>query len=69
MPDQNITLNGSPHPLPESLTVAALLDALGMTGKPVVVELNREALTPAEHLTTTIHPGAQVELVTLAAGG
>ena len=64
-----ITLNGEPHSIEEPLTVADLLKSLGMSGKPVVVELNGSALTPSEHLTADLPDGARVELITLAAGG
>ena len=33
------------------------------------VELDGRPLTPADHATTEVHPGAKVELITLAAGG
>ena len=64
-----ITLNGQSHPLPQSITVAALLASLGFAGKPVVVELNREALFPRDFEATPVNDGDQVEIVTLAAGG
>ena len=65
----SITLNGQVHPLPESTTVNALLQSLGFAGKPVVVELNREAIFPRDFETTPVNDGDQVEIVTLAAGG
>jgi sulfur carrier protein len=64
-----ITLNGSPHPLADDTTVASLLDALGLSGKPVVVELDGEAVFPRDHAQTLVADGARVEIVTLAAGG
>lgn len=64
-----IQLNGKPHCLASSVTVAELLRELGMDSKPVVVELDGRALAPSAHPTTTVTPGAKVELVTLAAGG
>lgn len=65
----SITLNGARHPLQGSPSVADLLDTLGLSGKPVVVELNGEALTAADHATTPVVPGARLEIITLAAGG
>ncbi len=65
----SITLNGQPHEVPGPLTVAALLAALGLAGKPVVVELDRRPVVAAEHADTLVGPGARVEIVTLAAGG
>lgn len=64
-----ITLNGSPHPVSAETTVASLLDSLGLAGKPVVVELDGEAVFPRDHPQTRIVDGARVEIVTLAAGG
>ncbi len=64
-----IMLNGAPHPVAGPQTVAALLEALGLAGRPVVVELDGRAISPSAHLTTEVKPGAKVELVTLAAGG
>lgn len=68
-PPGTLTLNGSPRPLAEAIPLATLLDQLGLAGKPVVVELNREALAPREHGDTMVHPGDHLEVVTLAAGG
>jgi sulfur carrier protein len=64
-----ITLNGEPHAIAEPLTIASLLESLGMSSKPVVVELNGHALPPSEHLTAEVADGSKVELITLAAGG
>jgi len=65
----SITLNGQAHPLAAPLTVAGLLETLGLGGKPVVVELDHAALSPAEHATAMVADGARVEIVVLAAGG
>lgn len=65
-----LTLNGSPRTFEaESFTVATLLEALGLGGKPVVVELDREPVFPADFAATEVRDGASVEIVTIAAGG
>ena len=64
-----ISLNGQAHELPAPCTVSELLASLGLGGKPVVVELNREPLLPADHPTTRVEADAIIEVVTLAAGG
>jgi sulfur carrier protein len=64
-----ITLNGAPHPLPQETTVERLLENLGLAGKPVVVELDGQAVFPRDHPRAAVKPGARVEIVTLAAGG
>jgi sulfur carrier protein len=47
----------------------ALLRELGLDEKPVVVELNREALAPSEFETRELCDGDQLEVITIAAGG
>ena len=64
-----IQLNGQAHDLPAPCSVAELLADLMLEGKPVVVELDRKPLLPADHATTRVESGAKVEIVTLAAGG
>lgn len=64
-----IVLNGCPHPLPAAVTLAALLESLGLAGKPVVVELNETVVFPRDYPLTTVPDGARLEVVTLAAGG
>ena len=64
-----LLLNGKPHPLAAPVTLADLLDSLGLGGKPVVVELNEVAVFPRDYPLTLVTEGARVEVVTLAAGG
>jgi len=64
-----IILNGDPHPCEPGLTVRALLDSLGLAGRPVLVERNGAALLPGEVATTPLAEGDRLEVVELAAGG
>ncbi len=64
-----IQLNGQPHPLEAPLTLAALLDSLGLSGKPVVAELNEEAIFPRNFGSIHIADKDRLEIITLAAGG
>jgi thiamine biosynthesis protein ThiS len=68
-PPATITLNGAPHPIEGTIPLDCLLDGLGLAGKPVVVELNEQAVFPRDYPRTLIEAGARIELVTLAAGG
>jgi len=68
-PHPTITLNGSPHPIEQPVTLEHLLQSLGLAGKPVVAELNEQPVFPRDYPTTTVQPGAKLEIVTLAAGG
>ena len=65
----SIQLNGRLRPLPGPLSLAALLDSLGLAGKPVVVELNQSVVFPRDYPLTLVSDGARLEVVTLAAGG
>lgn len=65
----NVTINGQIHDIEEHLSILALLQQLGMAEKPVVVELNRVALFPRDFSQTSIPANAEIEIVTLAAGG
>jgi len=64
-----ITINGKDHPLAQSTPLEDLLKDLGFGDKPVVVELNREALSPSEFAQRTIKEGDALEIITIAAGG
>lgn len=64
-----ITLNGSPHPIEAAVSVHGLLESIGFAGKPVVVELDEQAVFPRDYSRTFVKPGASVEIVALAAGG
>lgn len=64
-----IQLNGQAYELECSPTLTELLDSLGLAGKPVVAEVNCEAILPRNFSTTQIVAGDCVEIITLAAGG
>ena len=68
-PSATISLNGAPHPLADAILLDRLLDLLGLAAKPVVVELNEQAVFPRDYPRTLVAPGACLEIVTLAAGG
>ena len=42
---------------------------LGLAGKPVAVERNREIVPRAQHATTLLAAGDRLELVTFVGGG
>ena len=64
-----IQLNGHPHSLEAEMTLGDLLESVGFGGKPVVVELDEQAVFPRDYPSILIQGGARVEIVTLAAGG
>ncbi len=64
-----VTLNGSKREFPESMPMPALLEALGLAGKPVVVEQNQVALLPRELDEAVVKDGDVLEVVQITAGG
>ena len=64
-----IKLNGQEHQLKSSINVTAFLESIGLGNKPVVVELNKEALFPREYSEKMLTDGDQLEIITIAAGG
>jgi len=65
----HITLNGQVHPIEKETTLSQLLESLGLGGKPVVAELNEQAILPRDFATTPVHADDKLEVVALAAGG
>jgi sulfur carrier protein len=61
--------NGDPVELADGSTVDDLLVALGLGGKWVVVERNREPVARADFPTLVLAEGDRIELVRAVAGG
>ncbi|HEV2759039.1 MAG TPA: sulfur carrier protein ThiS [Acidimicrobiales bacterium] len=64
-----VVANGDPVELADGSTVDDLLVALGLGGKWVVVERNREPVARADLATTVLAEGDRIELVRAVAGG
>jgi sulfur carrier protein len=64
-----VIANGDPVELAGGATVEDLLTALGLGGKWVVVERNREPVERASFAVTVLAEGDQIELVRAVAGG
>jgi thiamine biosynthesis protein ThiS len=64
-----LTINGESRTFTEPLILTALLADLGLSDKPVVVELNMEAIAPSEFGGCQLAEGDQVEIIMIAAGG
>ena len=64
-----ICVNGKPRQVPQGTTVAALIVELGLGGKPIAVERNREVVPRALHASTLLAPGDRLEVVTFVGGG
>lgn len=64
-----ITVNGASRRIAAGLTVAGLIAELGLTGRRVAVERNRDVVPRARHDAVQLEAGDQVELVTFVGGG
>ena len=65
----HILLNGEPRDLPGPLSVAALLETLGLDGRTVAVELNRRVVKRALYGETLVEDASEVEIVAFVGGG
>ena len=64
-----IIVNDQPRPIEEGTTVAGLLQQLGLAGKHVAVEVNRQLVPRQQHHQHALADGDQLEIVTLVGGG
>ena len=65
----NLVVNGQQRQMPEGATIKELIAALGLGGKAVAVERNREVVPRARHGETVLADGDRLELVTFVGGG
>ena len=63
-----IHVNGHPKDVPDSTTVAQLIEQHNLTPQKVAVELNRR-LIRTEKYDTVLKPGDEIEIVTFVGGG
>lgn len=64
-----ISLNGESRQFPERFTVAALVEALGYTGKRIAVERNGKIVPRGLHAETVLTEGDRLEIVVAVGGG
>ena len=65
----DIVLNGERRAANAGLTVAALLGELGLAGKRLAVEVNRDIVPRGEHATRVLRAGDRVEIIHAIGGG
>ncbi|MFM1870925.1 MAG: hypothetical protein RL398_347 [Planctomycetota bacterium] len=68
-PQLSITVNGEPRTVAVGASVADLLQDLGLGGKQVAVERNKEIVRRADHAATALQAGDRLEIVTFFGGG
>ena len=64
-----VQINGEERELAEGLTLAALLEQLGMKADRVAVELNREIVRREAWAQTRLKTGDRLEIVQFVGGG
>jgi thiazole synthase len=64
-----ITLNGEPKSLPQTLSLRELLEQLGYDRRRTAVEVNCEVVPLTRHAEQRLAAGDRVEIVTLVGGG
>jgi sulfur carrier protein len=64
-----LLVNGEAHDVPEGITIAGLIERLGLTSGPVAVEKNREVVPRAEHASVVLRDADVVEIVHFVGGG
>jgi thiamine biosynthesis protein ThiS len=64
-----ISVNGEPREVEEGLTVAALLESLGVTAPRVVVEHNMRILRAEDFAGARIAAGDELEVLQFVGGG
>jgi thiamine biosynthesis protein ThiS len=65
----NLFLNGEARQTDDGMTVASLLESLGLPQKGVAVERNREIVPRSLYATTRLEEGDRLEVVQFVGGG
>jgi len=63
------TVNGQSHQLTCGMTLAGLIEQLGLDGQRVVVERNRQIVPRDHYQTITLEDGDVLEIVQFVGGG
>ncbi len=67
--DMHLEINGDGKQFADGLSLAGLIDELGMKADRVAVELNREIVPRALWAETVLHDGDKLEIVHFVGGG
>jgi sulfur carrier protein len=62
-------INGKEQTFEDSLTLAQLIEQLGMKGDRIAAELNRDIVSRAQWAETPLHDGDRLEIVHFVGGG
>lgn len=65
----NLVVNGGPVAAPDGVTVAGLLERLGLDRRKVAVERNEEIVVRSSYETLRLEAGDRLEIVHFIGGG
>ncbi len=65
----SITVNGTTRTVPEGWKIVDLLSEVGMPAERVAVEVNQQIIDRRDYVTTRLHAGDRVEIITFVGGG
>ena len=65
----NIQLNGENREIPDNSTAQDLVETLGLGGKRLAMEVNREIVPRSTYASTTLKQGDEIEIVHAIGGG
>ena len=65
----NLTINGEERSFDDRITLAALIEQMGMKQDRVAVELNRDIVQRDRWSSTVLNPGDHLEIVHFVGGG
>jgi len=64
-----IVVNGEQRQVPDSYTAAQLVEAMGLSGQRIAMEVNLEIVPRSTYEKHAFHPGDRIEVVHAVGGG
>jgi len=64
-----VIVNGKPTDIPDRATAADLVEQLGLGGKRIAMEVNRDIVPRSRYRQHALQPGDRVEIVHAIGGG
>jgi sulfur carrier protein len=68
-PAAPIIVNGAARPLPAAGSLAAVLEEVGLAGRPVAVEVDGQVVARSRFHERVLRGGERIEIVTFVGGG
>ena len=64
-----VNINGATHQFPQAISIAALIDEMGLAGKRIALERNGEIVPRSAFATEQLADGDKLEVVVAVGGG